>query len=98
MVINVPHTKLSDIIKPYIIPLVISSIIIVIYLIIRFRKQGILNVGLFSVLAITVLQVSYYSLTAICRIPVSKIIMPLSLSPSVIKKLQVNAIGTIKLE
>ena len=79
VVINEPHTKLSDIIKPYIIPLVISSIIIVIYLIVRFRKQGMLNVGLFSVLAITVLQALYYSVTAICGIPVSKITMPLSL-------------------
>lgn len=79
VVIDEPHTKLSDIMKPYIVPLVISTIITVIYLILRFRKQGMFNVGLFSVLSITVLQALYYSVTAICRIPVSKITMPLSL-------------------
>lgn len=79
VVIDEPHTKLSDIMKPYIVPLVLSTIITVVYLIVRFRKQGMLNVGLFSVLSITVLQALYYSVIAICRIPVSKITMPLSL-------------------
>lgn len=79
VVIDEPHTKLSDIMKPYILPLVISTIITVVYLVLRFKKQGMLNVALFSVLSITVLQALYYSVIAICRIPVSKITMPLSL-------------------
>ena len=38
-----PKIKLSSILKPYIIPLSISSIIIIAYVMIRFRKLGILK-------------------------------------------------------
>lgn len=79
IVIDEPHTKMSDIMKPYVMPLVISTVVVVVYLMIRFRKEGALNVALFSILAVTILQALYYSIIAICRIPVSKITMPLSL-------------------
>lgn len=79
IIINEPHTKLSDIMKPYVKPLVITTIIICIYLVIRFRKLGLVNAGLLPIASIIILQALYYSVWAICRIPVSKLTMPLSL-------------------
>lgn len=79
IIINEPHTKLSDIMKPYVKPLVITTIIICIYLVIRFRKLGLVNAGLLPIASIIILQALYYSIWAICRIPVSKLTMPLSL-------------------
>ena len=79
IVLKEPHTKLSDIMKPYVKPLVITTIIICIYLLIRFRKIGILKAGLIPIAVLITIQALYYSVWAICRIPVSKITMPLSL-------------------
>lgn len=79
IIINEPHTKLSDIMKPYVKPLVITTIIICIYLVIRFRKLGLVSAGLLPIASIIILQALYYSIWAICRIPVSKLTMPLSL-------------------
>lgn len=78
-VVNVPHTKLRDIIKPYVKPLIIASVILFVYLAIRFRKLGILNVGLITVASIIIMQALYFSILAICRIPISKLTMPISL-------------------
>lgn len=78
-VVSVPHTKLSDIMKPYVKPLVISTIIIFIYLMIRFRKLGIANIALLTSLTTIRSQALYFSILAICRIPISKLTMPISL-------------------
>ena len=74
IVIDEPHMKLTDIMKPYVKPLIISTIIICLYLAIRFKKAG-----LFPIATIIISQALYYSVWAICRIPVSKITMPISL-------------------
>ncbi len=79
IVINEPHMKLTDIMKPYVKPLIISTIIICLYLAIRFKKAGLLKVGLLSSATIIISQALYYSIWAICRIPISQITMPISM-------------------
>lgn len=79
MVVSEPHTKLSDIMKPYVKPLVITAIIIFVYLVIRFRKVGLLKTSLTTIASVIIIQALYFSILAICRIPISKITMPLSL-------------------
>ncbi len=79
VVVSEPHTRLRDIIKPYIKPLVITTIIIFVYILIRFRKLGFLNVTLTSLAPVIIMQALYFSVFAICRIPISKLTMPLSL-------------------
>lgn len=79
MVVSEPHTKLSDIMKPYVKPLVITAIIIFVYLLIRFRKVGLLKASLATIASVIIIQALYFSFLAICRIPISKLTMPLSL-------------------
>ena len=79
MVVSEPHTKLSDIMKPYVKPLVITAIIIFVYLVIRFRKVGLLKASLTTIASVIIIQALYFSILAICRIPISKLTMPLSL-------------------
>lgn len=79
IVVSEPHTRLSDIMKPYIKPLIITTIIIFAYLVIRFRKVGVLKTSLTTVASIIIMQALYFSILAICRIPISKLTMPISL-------------------
>ena len=79
IVVSEPHTRLSDIMKPYVKPLVITAIIIFVYLVIRFRKVGLLKASLTTIASIIIMQALYFSVLAICRIPISKLTMPISL-------------------
>lgn len=76
---NIPHTKLRDIVKPYVLPLLISTIVILIYIGIRFHSIGIiktiLKVGGISVLTELVLV----ALMAITRFPIGRYTLPLVL-------------------
>ena len=70
---SIPHTKLLDIIKPYIMPFIILTIIILVYMIIRYRSLKLANVILKTLLTIIVSQAILLSIIAITRIPVGKL-------------------------
>ena len=78
-IVSIPHTRARDIIKPYIIPFIIATIIILVYLGIRYHKLGgikvILQSGIFAVIA----QALLLSVMAICRIPIGRLTIPLIL-------------------
>lgn len=66
-----PNVRIRDMIKPYIVPVMISIIIIGAYLIIRFKKMNSVNL-LFKLLAlILITEASIASVIAIARIPFS---------------------------
>ena len=67
---NVPSTRIYDMFKDYIIPFVISGVIIVAYMAIRYYKKGIVSVILNTVLIPVLSESVLMSLIAITRIPV----------------------------
>lgn len=79
-----PNVKLFSVIKPYIVPIAISMILILIYSIIRFRKIGILKTIGIYILTVLVTEAVYVSVLAICRIPINRLVMPIALSIYVI--------------
>jgi len=62
--------KLIDILKQYITPFVITSIVIILYFIIMYKKVGIIKVIYTSILVIIISQVSLFSIIAITRFPI----------------------------
>ena len=64
-------------VKQYIIPFIISSAIIAVYLIIRYRKLGIIKVLLKTVGIVVLAQLELLSIMAITRIPIGRITIPL---------------------
>lgn len=72
---SIPHTKLSDIVTPYIVPFIISTIIILAYMSIRYRKLELVKVLIKTLLTIIILQAIFISIIAITRIPVGKIVI-----------------------
>lgn len=75
-IITNPKIKLSSLFKPYIVPIIISGIAIIIYAAIRFRKLNSkkIIVNLVSVITITVLSI--LSVIAIIRFPVNTLVIP----------------------
>ena len=76
---NVPNYRLRDLIKLYIIPLVITTVVIFAYLGIRFRKLGVKKAVLLPLGLLSLLEMIYISIIAICRIPFGRLVIPIAL-------------------
>lgn len=74
-----PRVKLTSILKPYIMPVTISAIIILIYAFIRYMELGSFKTVGKYLLAIIVPELVYASVLVICRIPVNKFVAPIGL-------------------
>lgn len=74
-----PKVKLSSIIIPYISGLVISLIIILIYVSIRYKKLGVLNILSTYILSILGAEMLLLSIIAITRFPINRTVIPLGL-------------------
>ena len=67
---DIPATRIRDMLKKYVLPFVLSFIIILVYMVVRYRQKGILNVFA-QTMAIPVLcEILLISLIAITIIPV----------------------------
>ena len=76
---NIPHTRGRDIVKPYIIPFVIATAIILVYMAIRYRKLGMIKTLVKTAIILVLAQATLLSIIAIARIPIGKITIPLVL-------------------
>ena len=74
-----PKLKLTSILKAYIIPSVITTVIILIYAFIRYMKLGGFKTMGKYLLAIIIPELVYASIIVICRIPVNKFVAPIGL-------------------
>lgn len=76
---NNPKLSGFDLIKPYILPSVLSLALILIYFTIRYIKLGIIKICTETLSIPVVIQLVYFSIYAILRIPVNEITMPVSM-------------------
>lgn len=77
--VSVGNYRGRDIVKPYIIPTLISVGLIGIYMAVRYRKLGIAKVVLSFIIAIVISQALLLSIIAIYRIPIGIYTMPISM-------------------
>ena len=73
------NARLRDFLKPYVIPVTISTLAILVYYAIRYRKQGAIKVILKSGLTIVLAQAVLLSILAILRVPMGRLTAPLVL-------------------
>jgi len=71
---TVPATRLIDMYKSYIIPFVVSGVLVVAYLMIRYSKKGMLKVLAKAVTIPVIAELILLSWIAIARIPVGRFI------------------------
>lgn len=77
---TVAHTKGRDIIIPYVVPFIIATIIILIYMMIKYYKLNSGKVLLKTIGIIILAQVLLFSIMAITRIPIGRLTIPLVLT------------------
>lgn len=76
---TIPHYRIRYIIKPYIIPVVITTIIILVYVGIRYLKLGIFNVIITLLVRLIVSEAVFISIIQILRIPVGVYTIPIAI-------------------
>lgn len=74
-----PKTKLSSIIKPYIIPMAITIVVILIYAMIRYKKIGMGKIFVTYILTVGAVEAVYLSVLAITRFPINRLVIPIGL-------------------
>lgn len=72
-IISVPNTKIRDILKPYILPAIITFAACLLYFVIIYHKIGLAKVLGKGILLPIAMEFVYYSIIAITRIPFGKI-------------------------
>lgn len=79
-IISVPNTRGRDIVRPYIIPFGVATIIILVYMMIRYYKVGMIKTLFKTVLVLVMAQAVLLSVMAIVRIPIGRVTIPLVLA------------------
>ena len=74
---DIGHTRGRDIIKPYILPFGIATLITLIYMGIRYYKLNTLKVIVKSIGIILLTQIILFSVIAITRIPIGRLTIPM---------------------
>lgn len=74
----IPRFRLLDIAKPYIIPLIAATVLILAYMVIRFRKIGAAKVLYQSIVLTGLAELLYFSILAITRYPLNGLTMPVA--------------------
>ena len=76
---NIPHTRARDIVKPYVAPFIIATIIILVYMAIRYHKLGSIKIIAKTIGINLVAQATLISIIAITRIPFGRLTIPMVL-------------------
>lgn len=76
---NNAKIKGIDLISPYVLPSIITSVLVLIYFVIRYKKIGILKITIYTLVVLMGAQLIYLSIYALIRIPVSYWSMPISM-------------------
>lgn len=95
---TVPHTRGRDIVKPYMVPFAIATILILAYMAIRYYKLGSMKILLETVGLLLVTQAVLLSVMAITRIPMGRLTIPLVLTVYVLTLLGVTTCFERRLE
>ena len=77
---SIPNTRGRDLIKPYILPFVITTAIILIYMAARYKKIGAIKTVVKVSAILVIAQALLISLIAIARIPVGRLTMPMAIT------------------
>lgn len=73
---SVPKMKVIDMIKPYLIPILVITGLVLIYMIIRYRNIGVAKVFCQTIILTLMAELLYFSLIAITRFQVNSLLMP----------------------
>lgn len=94
----VPGYRIRDMVEPFILPVILSSIAILIYIAIRYKKLGITRTVIVQFATMIFAEILLVSIYAIARIPVNRLFVPAMLSVYVLSIIACNIQLTKQLE
>ncbi len=74
-----PKIDIIDLINPYIMPVVLTSLLILVYFMFKYKKLGILKVTICTLISIIGAQILYLSVYSCTRLPINEFTMPISM-------------------
>jgi len=77
---SIPHTRGRDLLKPYILPFAIATVIVLIYMAVRYRKLGAIKIAIKVFVALVIGEIVLLSMIAITRIPLGRLTMPMAIA------------------
>lgn len=77
---TIAHTRGRDIIKPYIVPFIIATVIIAVYMMMRYYRLNSIKVLAKTIGIVIYTQVMLFSIIAITRIPIGRLTIPMVLT------------------
>ena len=72
-IVTIPNTRIRDILKPYILPSIITFAAVLLYFVIMYHKLGLRRVLLKGIFTPLIAELVYYSLIAITRVEFGRI-------------------------
>lgn len=94
---NIPHTRARDIVKPYVMPFAIATIMILVYMAVRYRQLGMFLTLAKTLGNLVITQAVLVSVMAIARIPIGRVTLPLMLAVYVLSLLGLTSHAERKL-
>ena len=76
-IVSISFTRIKDIIRPFLVPGVVSLILVTLYFVIRFKKLGIKSIIAKTLLMPVVAELLIFSIMAIARIPIGRLAIAL---------------------
>ncbi len=76
---SIAHMRGRDIIKPYIVPFIIATAIILVYMAIRYYKLNSMKVIIKTILILAIAEALLFSIIAITRLPIGRLTVPMML-------------------
>lgn len=83
-VTEIAKVKIFDIIKQAIIPVLTTLLIVLAYMIIRYKKQGLVKIILNLFVPVIFIELLVLAIYLICRIPVTNLLLPVMLTAYII--------------
>lgn len=69
---EIPSIRFRDLYKPYIMPFIVTTVLITLFFIVKFRQQGIVKLFIYTLLSIIIGEISLLSILAITRLPIGR--------------------------
>ena len=73
---NIPSYRLRDLAKIYLIPMAIAAVVALAYMLVRYKKIGIVKIASQFIVLNLLAEALYASIIAITRFPVNRLVMP----------------------
>ena len=73
-IVSIANTRIRDVLKPYVLPGIITFVLILLYFAIVYHKIGLNKIVLKGLLVPIITELTYYSIIAITRIPLGRVV------------------------